>query len=293
MKRFIATLVTAACLCIPQVGSAKAVSPAMISGAHAYSRSSNEFAAAIVVDQRSGEVLYEYHADDARSAASLTKLMGALVFIDHSPDWNKIVDIRAQDEVGGGRLRVASGATLRVIDLLYSSITASANNAAVALARVTGIGQATFVKEMNAKAKALGLAHSSFVDSSGMDPKNITTARDMAALATAAFNVDPIRKVATTGSYTFKVRNTGEMHKIKNTNDILTSSAYDGYYVTGGKTGFLYESMYNLAVRVRPSTDKASDRQLMVVVLGSPTREASFKTGTSLANWAWKAYKWE
>ena len=292
MKRLIASFLVLASLCLPQVGFAATKGPTKIDGAMAYSRSDNEFAAAIVIDERSGEVLYEYHADDSRTAASLTKLMGALVFMDHRPDWNKVVDIRAADEVGGGRLRVASGSTLRVIDLLYSSITASANNAAVALARITGIGQTNFVKEMNKKAAALGLTKSHFVDSSGMDPKNTTTARDMAKLAMTAYSVDAIRKVATTSSYTFKVRNTGETHKIKNTNDILTSSAYDGFYVTGGKTGFLYESMYNLAVRVRPASDKASTRQLMVVVLGSQTREASFKSGAALADWAWKAYKW-
>lgn len=292
MKRVIATLLTVACLSIPQLSAAKAPAPTKVSGAAMYSRSDNEFAAAIIVDQKSGEVLYEYHADDVRSAASLTKLMGALVFMDHAPDWNKIVDIRAQDEVGGGRLRVASGSTLKVIDLLYSSITASANNAAVALARVTGIGQGNFIKEMNKKAESLGLVNSRFVDSSGMDPKNVTTAREMAKLAAAAYNVDAIRRVATTGSYTFKVRNTGELHKIKNTNDILTSSTYDSFYVTGGKTGFLYESMYNLAVRVRPTADKQDTRQLMVVVFGSQTRESSFKSAAALANWAWKAYKW-
>lgn len=292
MKRIVAALLTVACLSVPQFCDAKAIAPTKVSGAAMYSRSDNEFAAAIVVDQKSGEVLYEYHADDVRSAASLTKLMGALVFMDHAPDWNKVVDIRAQDEVGGGRLRVASGATMKVIDLLYSSITASANNAAVALARITGVGQLNFIKEMNKKASVLGLTNTHFVDSSGMDPKNVTTARDMAKLAATAYSVDSIRKVATTSSYTFKVRNTGELHKIKNTNDILTSSSYDAFYVTGGKTGFLYESMYNLAVRVRPSADKQDTRQLMVVVLGSQTREASFKSGAALANWAWKAYKW-
>lgn len=291
MRKGIAMAIALATILLPQLVFAK-TAPTKIDGAMAYARSDNEFASAIVIDERSGEVLYEYKADSVRSAASLTKLMGALVFMDHRPDWNKVVDIRAQDEVGGGRLRVASGATLRVIDLLYSSITASANNAAVALARITGIGQAKFVKEMNAKASVLGLTNSSFVDSSGMDPKNVTTARDMAKLAMTAYNVDAIRKVATTSSYTFKVRNTGEMHQIKNTNEILTSSAYDAFYVTGGKTGFLYESMYNLAVRVRPATDKEAGRQLMVVVLGSQTRDASFKSGAALANWAWKAYKW-
>ncbi|MFA5936169.1 MAG: serine hydrolase [Patescibacteria group bacterium] len=292
MKKFVGAIVTAVILLLPQVGSASTSGPTKHVNAMDYSRSDKEFASAIVIDQKSGEVLYEYKPDTAWSAASLTKLMGALVFMDQGLSWNKIVDIRAQDEVGGGRLRVSSGATLRVVDLLYSSITASANNAAMALARISGLGQAGFVKAMNVKAKALGLENSTFVDASGMDPKNVTTARDMAKLASMAFNTEAIRKPSTTGSYTFTIRNTGQRKELTNTNDILTKPVYDPFYVTGGKTGFLYESMYNLALRVKPTGEKTAERSLMVVVFGSQTREASFKSATSLANWAWKAYKW-
>jgi D-alanyl-D-alanine endopeptidase (penicillin-binding protein 7) len=292
MKRIAVASILCASLLLPQAVLGASGAPVKDPNAHTYSRSDNEFAAAIVIDQASGEVLYAYKADTSWPAASLTKLMNALVFVDRAPDWNKIVDIRTQDEVGGGRLRVASGATLRVIDLFYSSVTASANNAATALARISGLGITGFVKAMNKKAAAMGLTHTAFVDPSGMDPKNVTTARDMAKLAAAAFNVDPIRRAATTGNYAFKIRNTGQRKELKNTNDMLTQQAYDGFYVTGGKTGFLYESMYNLAVRVRPAGSKDSSKQLMVVVLGSQTREGSFKSAASLANWAWKAWRW-
>jgi len=292
MKRFVAVATLCASILLPQAVLGASSAPVKDPNAHTYSRSDNEFAAAIVIDQASGEVLYAYKADTSWSAASLTKLMNALVLVDRRPDWNKIVDIRAQDEVGGGRLRVSSGATLRVIDLLYSSITASANNAATALARISGLGVTGFVKAMNKKAVAMGLTHTAFVDPSGMDPKNVTTARDMAKLATAAFNNDVIRRAATTGNYAFKIRNTGQLKELKNTNDMLTQQAYDGFYVTGGKTGFLYESMYNVAVRVRPAAEKDSAKQLMVVVFGAQTREGSFKSAASLANWAWKAWRW-
>lgn len=293
MKRIAAALAAFSLLFSPQAVFAQTpAGPVKDPNAHSYARSDNEFAAAIVIDEKTGKVLYEYNADATRSAASLTKLMGAMVFVEKQPSWNKVVDIRKQDEVGGGRLQVASGSTMRVIDVFYSSVTASANNAATALARYIGLGQADFVKAMNKKAVALGLTKTNFVDPSGMDPKNVTTAREMAKLASAAYDIDAIRRAATTGRYTFKVRNTGQSKVLKNTNEILIGTSYDDYYVTGGKTGFLYESMYNLALRVRPTSDGNSNRQVIVVVLGSQTRDANFKSAASLANWAWKAYKW-
>jgi D-alanyl-D-alanine endopeptidase (penicillin-binding protein 7) len=292
MKQRIAAFLVFVSLLLPQAGFAQASGPVKDPNAHPYSRSDNEFASAIVIDAASGNVLYEYHADISWPAASLTKLMGALVFLDHRPSWDKIVDIRKQDEVGGGRLQVASGATLRVIDLLYSSVTASANNAAMALARITGLSKTAFIKQMNTKAKALGLADTTFVDPSGMDPKNVTTARDMAKLSNVAYGVDVIRRVATSSLYRFVIRNTGTTKQIKTTNDMLVSKEYDDYFVTGGKTGFLYESMYNLAVRVRPTEDANAKRQIVIVVLGSQTRDGSFKSAAALANWVWKAYTW-
>lgn len=276
----------------PSVSAAGTDIPTKRAGAQGYARSDDEFARAIVLDLRTGAVLYEYQADKRWPAASLTKLMSALVFMDHHPRWTAVVKMAANDEVGGGRLRISTGATLSALDLLYSSITASANNTAAAMARVSGLGTNGFIRAMNKKAKALGLKHTSFVDPSGIDPKNVTTAREIAKLAIVAYNVDTIRRSATTATYRFRIRNTGEIKQIKNTNDLLVSKEHDDVYVTGGKTGFLYESRFNLAVRMKPIGAKGMDRHLMVVVLGSPTREDSFKTAKSLANWAWKAYTW-
>lgn len=291
-QRLLMSVLAAVVLVVPQFVLAAAVVPEKKTGFVPYARADKEFASAIVVDVTSGKVLYEYQADKSWPAASLTKLMGALVFLDHRPSWTKVVSITKADEVGGGRLRVAAGATLTALDLIYSSITASANNAATAMARVSGLGYAGFVKSMNAKAKELKLTQTTFVDPSGIDPKNVTTARDMSRLAMTAFNQEKIRQPATTGRYRFTIRNTGEVKEIKTTNDLLIGKDYEQLYVTGGKTGFLYESEYNLAVRLKPMGAKGGDRLLMVVVFGSASRDASFKSASALANWAWKGYTW-
>lgn len=255
------------------------------------STSTEQYVSAIVMEADTKKVLFEYEADKKWPAASLTKLMTAMVFLQYRPSWSRVVSIKSTDEVGGGRLRVNSGATMSVKDLMYSAISASANNAAMALARVTGLKRSAFVGAMNKKALAMGLKKTHFAEPSGMDPKNVTTAREMATLARTAFSINDIRLPATTASYRFTIRNTKEVKDLKNTNDLLVAHEYEDMHVTGGKTGFLYESQYNLAVRLK-STDKTKKLpNLMVVVFGSPSRTESFKSAKALANQAWREYR--
>ncbi|MBP7133964.1 D-alanyl-D-alanine carboxypeptidase [Patescibacteria group bacterium] len=257
-----------------------------------YVRASDEFAAAVVMVPGTHQILYQYEAETPRVAASLTKLVNALVFVRLAPAWNKIVALQKSDEVGGGRLRVASGARLSIKDLFYSSITASANNAAMALSRISGLSPAKYFQEMNRVAKTVGATHSHFVDASGMDPRNITTALDMAYIAEKAFQDPMIHRVSTAGSYAFTIRNTGEKKRIHNTNILLTEDP--DVWVTGGKTGYLEESMYNLVVELRPMNADGSfvpGKDLVVVVLGAPTKANQFTSAKRLAQWAWQQYE--
>ena len=277
-------------LLLPTASFAKVQLPVLKNGAPAYPRQADEFASAIVIDVTSGKELYVFHPDEVRSAASLTKLMGALVYLDTKPKLTKIVTLKKADEVGGGRLRVNDGATMSVQDMLYSSIVGSANNCATALARLSGLGLKTFVARMNAKARALKLSSAAhFADPAGMDPKNVLTVRDEAKIATAAFANPLLRQIASTSVYSFKVRNTGEVHTIKNTNHLLTMDP--NMYVLAGKTGYLEEAQYNFDVKLR-NTDAGSREDLLVIVLGSPTEPRVFASGKALAEWAWKAYSW-
>jgi serine-type D-Ala-D-Ala endopeptidase (penicillin-binding protein 7) len=280
-----------ACPMPTMAASTTSSAPVLNPDSAAYVPTANEFASAIIVDAASGKVLYSFKPDMAWPAASLTKLMGALVAIDQKPNWNKIVSLKAADEVGGGRLRVKTGAKMSVRDLLYSSVLASANNAAMALARVTGLSKATFIKKMNAKAKALGMTSTTFVDPSGIDPGNVTTVRDLTKLASTAFANPLIRGPASSYHYAFTIRNTGEHKTLTNTNKLLTQDPE--IYVYGGKTGFLYESMYNVAVQLQPNPRVPEKPKLLVVVFGAQTESASFAAAKSLATWAWGAYEWK
>lgn len=289
MKRLCVSFACAALL-LPGVVLAKTTGPVLDGMAQTYERQKNEFVSAVIVDAESGKELYVLRPDEPRTAASLTKLMGALTFVDRKPVWTKIVSILKVDEVGGGRLRVASWARLSIKDMLFSSIVGSANNAATALGRISGLGMKGFVAAMNKKAKTLKLsADAHFVDASGMDPENHVTARDMVKIARAAFADPVIGKAAAAVSYSFTIRNTGVAKVIKNTDHLLTNP--QGVTVLGSKTGYLEESMNNLVVELQSPTFSKGP-PVIVVIMGAPDKEKMFTTARRLAEWAWNAYDW-
>lgn len=256
-------------------------------GAETFVPVPDEFAAALVMRADTKQVLYSFKPDKPHTAASLTKLATALAVLDLKPNWDRRVTLASADEVGGGRLRVSTGATMSVRDLFYSALAASANNAAMALGRTSSVGTKAFVSRMNAAAKRVGATHSVFYEAAGMNPKNQTTARDIALIALSAFRNPNVRLASTVGEYSFQIRNTGERKTIKSTN--LPFLQDDDVWLIGGKTGYLEESKYNLVAQMRPYDGKVNDpkREVVVVVLGSPSKEASFSTVKRLAEWAW------
>ncbi len=293
MKRVLATLLGILILATPAGSRASILGPEKIDRNADFEMNQSSFASAIVVDVESGRILYRYNDQKPWSGASLTKLMSSYIFLKHQPVWDRVVELRSEDEVGGGRLRVDDGAQLTMEDLFYSTITASANNTATAMPRVQGIASDVFLKQMNDTAKEFAMRQTNYVGFSGMDPENITSARDIAKLSWRTFGEDMTRRAMTVSNYSFTILNTGEKKTIKNTNHLLTEAEYGDLYVTGGKTGFLYESMYNLVVQVRPTADANADRTIIVVVLGSPNRDSSFNNAADLARWTWENFTWD
>lgn len=258
--------------------------------ADSYPHDASEFSSAIVIDAGSGKELYVYQPDKKWPAASITKLLTALVIVQQKPKWSAFVSLRKRDEVGGGRLRVRPGATMTMRDLLFSSIVGSANNATMALVRGSGVGMKTFVARMNRMAKQLKMASSSFVDPTGISEKNISTARDIGKLAAAAFNTTMIREPSTTATYRFTLRRP-KMHKVIHTTNRLLALD-DTLTIHGGKTGYLEEAQHNLVVQIERKPPDLSAPPLLIVVLGAPDKEHLFATAKALAEWAWKAYEY-
>lgn len=240
----------------------------------------------LVIDPESKRIILAKNEHEPHPIASLTKLMTALIAHEHGLTMNQTATVLAEDEVGGARLRVTNGVKLTVRDIFYAMIVGSANNAAHALARLTGESLPDFVKEMNARAQKLGLQATVFADTSGLDLANVSTAHDVAALALTAFENPVIRNAASTAYYPLQAE--GVLRQMKNTNGLLTDPN-NGLYVLAGKTGYLVESKWNFVVKMRDSRN----RPLLIVVLGSKSNTDAFKDAVLLGRWVWTHFQWK
>ncbi|MGH7730909.1 MAG: D-alanyl-D-alanine carboxypeptidase family protein, partial [Candidatus Eiseniibacteriota bacterium] len=225
---------------------------------------------AIVLDPATGAVLYEKNAGTSAPCASLTKLMTALVFLEQRPDFTRTVGVTDSELRGGGHTQLRRGEQVRLGDLLHMSLMCSDNVATRVLVRESGLPNEDFLARMNRKAVELGLARTRFVESTGLDERNVSTAADMARLLRAASENPIIHEISTRRGYDFiglSSRNRARAHHISNTNRLL----YGRYEIRAGKTGFISESGYCLATWIR--TDQ---RDMIAVVMGAPTNATRF-----------------
>ncbi len=200
---------------------------------------------AFVLDSSVGTPLLALNPDEQRSPASLTKLMTALVVVEHG-DLEATVTIAETDLASESESRVGlvAGDTLTVRDLLAGLLIPSGNDAARALARTVGLvldpsaadaEQATraFVAEMNATAAKLGAANTHFVNPTGLDVDGQhSSARDIAIIGATALQNSLVREFTSTVSMTLKSTANPDGYPIHTTNDLLVDES-----VQGGKTG--------------------------------------------------------
>ena len=245
----------------------------------------------VVIDKASGEILTVKREHLQWPIASLTKLVTASVVVDHGVSATAMADIRTSDNVGGAKLSVNDGDKMTVYDLFYATLVASANNAANALARTTGLSKTEFVNAMNQHAHTLNLSQTSFADPTGIETENVSTPLEMARIALDAFSREEIRQTVSTSSKQIKVTNTGATKNMINTNWMLWKPQYDDVWVTGGKTGYLDESGWNLVVTLKPS--QQDQRELLIVIFGASSRANSFVDADRLSSWAWDVYEWK
>jgi D-alanyl-D-alanine endopeptidase (penicillin-binding protein 7) len=225
---------------------------------------------AIVLDPATGAVLYEKNAGISAPVASLTKLMTALVFLERQQDFDRTVEVTLSELRGGGHTQLRRGERARLGDLLHMSLMCSDNVATRVLVRESGLTLEDFLARMNRKAVELGLARTRFVECTGLDERNVSTAADMARLLRAASEHPTIHDISTQRGYDFhglSATNRVRRHHISNTNRLL----YGRYEIRGGKTGFISEAGYCLATWIR--TDQ---RDMIAVVLGAPTNATRF-----------------
>ncbi|RLP74402.1 D-alanyl-D-alanine carboxypeptidase [Xanthobacter tagetidis] len=221
---------------------------------------------AIMVDGKTGRVLYEDNADALRHPASVTKVM-TLYLLFEQMEAGRLrvssalpVSSRAASQ-SPTKLNLRPGSTIEVEDAIKALVTRSANDAAVVIAEAIGGSETEFAQMMTAKARALGMSRTTFRNASGLpNPGQVTTARDLSILGRAIQDRFP-RQYRYFATRTFYYR--GEA--IGNHNRLL--GRIEG--VDGIKTGYTRASGFNLLTSV-----KADDRYLVGVVLGGSSGRA-------------------
>lgn len=223
-------------------------------------------AAYAVVDLETGEVILEHNLDQVYPIASLSKLLTAIVSLEII-DQSDLVNISkvAIDTYGTqGNLRL--GENLPAQELLYPLLLESSNDAAEAIAR--HFGRAEFIRALNNKASAIGLTDTHFDDPSGLSPKNVSSARDLAKLS---------RYIYQSKRYIFDLTRRGAYdyanHHWVNSNKLVKQENY-----LGGKNGFIDEARQTQIALFELPLGEFSKRPVALVVLRSANREADIKT---------------
>jgi D-alanyl-D-alanine endopeptidase (penicillin-binding protein 7) len=218
-------------------------------------------AAALIVDAKSGEVLFEHDAGLVTPIASITKLMTALVVLDGQQPLDEVIQITADDrwKGKGAFSRLPIGAKLPRGDLLRLALMASENRAARTLGRNYPGGLPAFVRAMNAKAKTLGMTQTRFDDPSGLSSLNVSSARDLGKLVGAASREPRIREFSTLARHEVRVGKSRLAYR--NTNLLIGKPDWQ---IQVQKTGFTNDAGECLVMQTM-----IEERPVVMVLLNS------------------------
>ena len=235
--------------------------------------------AALVMDAQTGEVLYSKNSNMSVPIASITKLMTAVVTADARLNMSEEITLQSIDFAGAGGKNSSStlrvGDTMNRAEALLFALMKSENPAAAALARTYPGGRPAFIAAMNAKARQLGMTSTRYAESTGLDPHNVSSARDLGILVSAASQYGLIRQFSTTPTYDFNLGY--RMLKSNNTNALVRNG---GWNINLSKTGYINE-----AGRCVVMHTTVNSRPAVVVLLGASTSQARTNDATNLLNW--------
>lgn len=245
---------------------------------------------AAVIDMKSGAFLFKQEASKQRAIASISKIATSLVFLESNPELEVTVTYSSENDQDGASVNVANGDQLRLRDVLFAALVPSANNMAATLSVSAGISQNAFMERVNAKMDELGLRNTAFVEPTGLNPGNISTAGNIAKLARYAFTKfdDVYQEAESYASYTFSVQNTGRSITVYSTNK------FDGrgkYEAVAFKTGYLppYADR-TLVIQIR---DIATGHEIVVSLLGNPEYNTIFDEAYYLADWTFTNWEFQ
>lgn len=238
---------------------------------------------AILMEESTGNILYESNPDERLPIASVTKVMTMLLIME-AVDSGKIsldnmvtVSENAMS-YGGSTMFLETGEQLTVNDMLKGIAVASANDGCVAMAEHLAGSESAFVDMMNEKAKELGMENTHFMNTNGLDEDDhYSSARDVAIMSRELMKHETIFNYTSIWMDTLR----GGKFQLANTNKLIRF--YDG--ANGLKTGSTSKALCCLSAAA-----KRNDMQLIAVVLGAPTSAERFASAKSLLDYGFANY---
>lgn len=254
---------------------------------------------ALILDEKTGEIMYSKNAESLASIASITKLMTAMVTLDARLSLDEMITLTNDDidRVKGTHSRLQIGAALSRRDLMHLALMSSENRAAAALARTYPGGTDAFVVAMNRKASRLGMSSTRFADSTGLRSENQSTAEDLARMVRAAHTYPIITELTTASSYDLQmpvykrlrlakkksssrqVARTTSVRNIafRNTNKLVNDKDWQ---IGVSKTGYISEAGHCLVMQAT-----IANQALIIVLLDSAGKYARIDDAVRIKRW--------
>ena len=247
----------------------------------------NSARSAILIEQSTGQILFEKNSHEKIPPASMTKMMSLLLIMESIDNGkikltDKVTVSKNASSMGGSQILLEEGEEMSVDDLLKGVSIASGNDAVVALAEYVGGSEENFVKMMNSKASELGLNDTKFQNCHGLDSEgHYSSAYDMAMIARELLNYKDILKY--TSIYeTYLRENTDRKIWLVNTNKLVRFKKG----VDGLKTGYTKEAGYCLT-----ATMNKENMRVIATVMGEDTIDNRNSEVSSMLDYAYSQYK--
>lgn len=234
---------------------------------------------ALVLDMSDNHLLYAAHADKVVPIASLSKLMTAIVVLDAKQPMDEMisVDIQHTPELRGVFSRVRVGSEISRRNMLLLALMSSENRAAASLAHHYPGGYNAFIAAMNAKARALDMKHTHYVEPTGLSIQNVSTARDLSKLLLASKKYPLLSELSTTHETMATFRNPSYTLPFRNTNHLVYRN---DWVIQLTKTGFTNQAGHCLVMRT-----VINHRPVALVVLDAYGKYTHFADANRIRSW--------
>lgn len=242
-------------------------------------------ASAVLMEARTGKILYEKNAEKALPPASVTKVMTLLLVMEAvasgKVSWDDTVSVSEHAaSMGGSQIYLKVGETMPLSDMVKSVVIASANDAAVALAEHVSGSEEAFVAKMNARAAELSMTSTHFENTNGLDDtvqNHVTSARDIAIMSRELIKHPRILEYSSTWMDTIR----DGAFTLTNTNRLVRF--YPG--ATGLKTGSTAKAKFCIS-----ATAERNGVSLIAVIMGAETRDVRNAEAKKLLDYGFAGY---